>query len=119
MWPHAILSIFTTIALIALPLASPLSQEYQLSNGLKLIVQEDHRAPVAVVQIWYKVGSAHEHRGVTGVSHALEHMMFKGTKAYPDGLFSQIVAEKVGARMHSLVPIIPLIISNGHQKMWA
>jgi len=96
MWPHAILSIFTTIALIALPLASPLSQEFQLSNGLKLIVQEDHRAPVAVVQIWYKVGSAHEHRGVTGVSHALEHMMFKGTKAYPDGLFSQIVAEKGG-----------------------
>ncbi len=96
MWPHIILSIFTTIALIVLPLASPLSQEFALSNGLKLIVQEDHRAPVAVVQIWYKVGSAHEHRGITGVSHALEHMMFKGTENYPEGQFSQIVAEKGG-----------------------
>ncbi len=96
MWPHTILSIFITVAIIALPKANASVKEFELSNGLKLIVQEDHRAPVAVVQIWYKVGSAHERRGITGVSHALEHMMFKGTEAYPDGQFSEIVAAKGG-----------------------
>lgn len=96
MWPHTILSIFITVAIIALPTANASVKEFELSNGLKLIVQEDHRAPVAVVQIWYKVGSAHERRGITGVSHALEHMMFKGTEAYPDGQFSEIVAAKGG-----------------------
>ena len=96
MWPHTILSIFMTVAIIALPTANASVKEFELSNGLKLIVQEDHRAPVAVVQIWYKVGSAHERRGITGVSHALEHMMFKGTEAYPDGQFSEIVAAKGG-----------------------
>ncbi len=96
MWPHTILSIFIAVAIIALPKANASVKEFELSNGLKLIVQEDHRAPVAVVQIWYKVGSAHERRGITGVSHALEHMMFKGTEAYPDGQFSEIVAAKGG-----------------------
>jgi zinc protease len=96
MWPHTILSIFITVALIAVPTANASVKEFELSNGLKLIVQQDHRAPVAVVQIWYKVGSAHERRGITGVSHALEHMMFKGTEAYPDGQFSEIVAAKGG-----------------------
>ena len=57
--------------------------EYKLDNGLKLIVKEDHRAPVMVSQVWYKVGSSYEHDGITGVSHVLEHMMFKGTEAVP------------------------------------
>ena len=51
--------------------------EATLSNGLKVIVKPDHRAPVVVSQIWYKVGSSYEHAGITGVSHVLEHMMFK------------------------------------------
>ena len=51
-----------------------------LENGLKVIVKPDKRAPIVVAQIWYKVGSSYEHNGITGVSHALEHMMFKGTK---------------------------------------
>jgi zinc protease len=70
--------------------------EYELDNGLKLIVKEDHRAPVMVSQVWYKVGSSYEHDGITGVSHVLEHMMFKGTDAYPTGQFSQIISENGG-----------------------
>ncbi|HHZ87800.1 MAG TPA: insulinase family protein, partial [Chromatiaceae bacterium] len=54
--------------------------EYHLQNGLKLIVKEDHRSPVVVSQIWYKVGSSYEVDGNTGLAHVLEHMMFKGTK---------------------------------------
>lgn len=63
-----------------------------LPNGLKVIVKEDKRAPVAVSQIWYKVGSIDEHEGKTGLSHALEHMMFKGTAAIPSGEFARRVA---------------------------
>lgn len=72
------------------------THEYLLDNGLKLIVQEDHRAPVAVVQIWYKVGASYEQDGATGVTHALEHMMFKRTKNLATGEFSRLVAERGG-----------------------
>lgn len=58
---------------------APATHEFTLDNGLKLIVREDHRAPVAVSQLWYKVGSSYETPGKTGLSHALEHMMFKGS----------------------------------------
>ncbi len=70
--------------------------ERVLANGLKVIVKEDHRAPVVVSQIWYKVGSSYEHDGITGISHVLEHMMFKGTERYPAGEFSRIIAENGG-----------------------
>ncbi len=70
--------------------------EYELDNGLKLLVKEDHRAPVVVSQVWYKVGGSYEHDGVTGVSHALEHMMFKGTEKYAPGEFSRIISENGG-----------------------
>ncbi|HMM74557.1 MAG TPA: pitrilysin family protein [Gammaproteobacteria bacterium] len=72
------------------------THEYTLANGLKLIVQEDHRAPVAVVQIWYKVGASYEQDGATGVSHALEHMMFKRTQHLATGEFSRLIAERGG-----------------------
>ena len=71
--------------------------EKTFPNGMKVIVKEDHRAPVVISQVWYKVGSAQEHSGITGVSHVLEHMMFKGTKKYPSGVFTSMVAE-IGAR---------------------
>ncbi|MEZ5534631.1 MAG: pitrilysin family protein [Thiolinea sp.] len=67
--------------------------EYELDNGLKVLVKQDKRAPIAVVQLWYKVGSGHEHSGITGVSHVLEHMMFKGTEKYPTGEFNRIIGE--------------------------
>lgn len=67
-------------------------QEFKLNNGLKVLVKEDHRAPIAVSMIWYNVGSADEPGGITGVSHAIEHMMFKGTAQYPLGVFSKTIA---------------------------
>jgi zinc protease len=70
--------------------------EYQLNNGLKLIVQEDHRAPVVVSQVWYRAGALDEVNGKSGVAHVLEHMMFKGTKAVPAGQFSRLVAAAGG-----------------------
>ncbi|MGQ2966596.1 M16 family metallopeptidase [Methylophilus sp.] len=67
-----------------------------LKNGLKLIVQEDHRAPVVVSQVWYRAGSLDEVNGKTGVAHVLEHMMFKGTPSVPAGQFSRQIAAAGG-----------------------
>jgi len=67
-----------------------------LDNGLRVVVREDRRAPVVVNQIWYRVGSIDEYRGVTGVSHALEHMMFKATDELESGEFSRRVARRGG-----------------------
>lgn len=71
-------------------------QEYTLENGLKIVVQEDHRSPVVVSQIWYRAGSLDEVNGKTGVAHVLEHMMFKGTKAVKAGQFSRLIAAAGG-----------------------
>lgn len=68
------------------------TQSFTLANGLKLIVKEDHRAPTAVQMVWYKAGSIDEHNGTTGLAHALEHMMFKGTKNMAPGEFSAKIA---------------------------
>jgi zinc protease len=62
-----------------------------LPNGLKVIVTEDHTSPIAVFQIWYRVGSKDEEAGLTGMSHLLEHMMFKGTEKYGPGEISREV----------------------------
>src|SRR3990170_202279 len=70
--------------------------ERTLANGLKVIVKEDHRAPVIVQQIWYKAGSMDERTGTTGIAHVLEHMMFKGTRAVPAGEFSKRIAAAGG-----------------------
>jgi len=70
--------------------------EKTLANGLKVIVREDHRAPVLVQQIWYKAGSMDELTGKTGVAHVLEHLMFKGTKSVPAGEFSRRIAAAGG-----------------------
>lgn len=69
---------------------------HTLKNGLKVLVKEDHRSPVVVSQIWYKVGSSYEPDGITGISHMLEHMMFKGTDKHPQGEFSKIIASHGG-----------------------
>jgi len=70
--------------------------ERTLSNGLKVVIKEDHRAPVVVQQIWYKAGSMDEITGKTGIAHVLEHMMFKGTKTVPMGEFSKQIAAAGG-----------------------
>ncbi|HID81386.1 MAG TPA: insulinase family protein, partial [Thiotrichales bacterium] len=90
--------IILALILTGLPffVAAQKVSEFYLENGMKVLVKEDHRAPVAVSQVWYKVGASNEHSGITGVSHVLEHMMFKGTPKYPGGKFSAIVAENGG-----------------------
>lgn len=85
------------ICLAVIPLISQAEiQEFKLSNGMKVIVQEDHRAPVVVSQVWYRAGALDEVNGKTGVAHVLEHMMFKGTKKVPAGQFSRMIAAAGG-----------------------
>ena len=70
--------------------------EYILSNGMKVLLVEVPKAPVATVQVWYRVGSRNEVMGRAGLSHMLEHMMFKGTVKYPKGSFSRIIRKNGG-----------------------
>ncbi|MDR0379741.1 MAG: insulinase family protein [Candidatus Accumulibacter sp.] len=70
--------------------------EHQLTNGLRIIVMEDRRAPTAVHMAWYRAGSMDETNGTTGVAHLLEHMMFKGTPTIGAGEFSRLVAAAGG-----------------------
>src|SRR5690349_15654880 len=72
------------------------AQEFRLDNGLRLVVKEDHRAPTAVQQVWYRIGGMDEEVGTTGVAHMLEHLMFKGTPRFKPGEFSRLVAEAGG-----------------------
>ena len=81
----------------ARPSAAERTFEHTLDNGMKIIVREDHRAPVMVSQVWYRVGSSYEHAGVTGVSHVLEHLMFKGTPKVPSGEFSKLISQYGGS----------------------
>src|SRR5205085_3711356 len=70
----------------------PQISHFTLENGLEVVVIPDHRTPVVTHMVWYKVGSADETPGKSGLAHFLEHLMFKGTKKNPMGLFSQTVA---------------------------
>lgn len=86
-------------ALMAAPVAAQSSSgvtEFTLDNGLQVLVREDHRAPVVVSQVWYRVGSSYETRGETGLSHLFEHMMFKGTERHAEGEFSEIISREGG-----------------------
>ena len=65
---------------------------FTLPNGLEVVVIPDQRVPVATHMVWYKVGSADETPGKSGLAHFLEHLMFKGTVKNPAGRFSQVVA---------------------------
>lgn len=90
-----VIAYFVLLLLPHLGLAQDV-HEYHLKNGLKLLVKEDHRAPVVISEIWYKVGSSYEPNGITGISHALEHMMFRGTKKYGPDVLEHIVAKNGG-----------------------
>ncbi|QUS41271.1 insulinase family protein [Tardiphaga alba] len=68
---------------------------FKLDNGMQVVVIEDHRTPVVTQMIWYKVGSADETPGKSGLAHFLEHLMFKGTAKHPAGEFSQTV-QRIG-----------------------
>lgn len=67
--------------------------EHILGNGLKILLEENHSAPVASVNLCYRVGSKHERAGITGISHLLEHLMFKGTALHPKGEFDRLLTE--------------------------
>ena len=70
---------------------------FTLDNGLEAVVIEDNRAPVVVHMMWYKVGSADETSGKSGIAHFLEHLMFKGTETMEPGEFSRVVAANGGS----------------------
>ncbi|MHC5226196.1 M16 family metallopeptidase [Ignatzschineria sp. LJL83] len=72
------------------------THEATLENGLKVVIREDHRTPVATTMVWYKVGSVDEPRGLGGISHMLEHMMFKGTDTLGPNEHSTIIANLGG-----------------------
>ncbi|MGE5125608.1 MAG: M16 family metallopeptidase [Betaproteobacteria bacterium] len=81
--------------LAAIPIPEIPYQKYVLGNGLTLIVHEDHKAPIAAVNIWYHVGSKNEKPGKTGFAHLFEHLMFNGSENFNDDYFK--VLEKIGA----------------------
>lgn len=94
-----LLNFLRLLVLLILPVsafATAPVHEFTLANGLKVLVREDHRAPVVVSQIWYKVGSSYEPSDLTGISHLLEHLMFKGTPEVPGGEFSRLIAANGG-----------------------
>jgi zinc protease len=71
--------------------------EFTLENGMQAVVIEDHRAPVVVHMVWYRVGAADEPPGRSGIAHFLEHLMFKATETLENGEFSQIVEANGGS----------------------
>ena len=71
-------------------------ETFTLDNGMQVVVIPNHRVPVITHMVWYKVGSADEGPGESGIAHFLEHLMFKGTPSYPDGEFSRILARNGG-----------------------
>ena len=73
-------------------LVAPKVEQARLDNGLQIIVIPDHRAPVVTHMVWYRVGSADEPAGKSGIAHFFEHLMFRGTATFPDGTFSKTVA---------------------------
>ena len=92
--PALSLLLFALLAPLTASSAGPqTTHEFTLDNGLKVIVREDRRAPLVVSQLWYKVGSSYETPGQTGLSHALEHMMFKGSEKLAPGEASRILRE--------------------------
>ena len=69
----------------------------RLDNDLTVLLLEDHRAPAVTLQVWYKVGARNERLGITGISHLLEHLMFRGTPKYGEGEFSRLVKQRGGS----------------------
>ena len=69
---------------------------FQLENGMDIVTIPNHRSPVVVHMVWYRVGSGDDPNGKSGLSHFLEHLMFKGTESHPSGTFSKLVAVNGG-----------------------
>ncbi len=92
------LSILFCLLCTAVSIAGLKEQVFEriLPNGLKVLLLENHKAPVLTFQVWYRVGSRNEQWGRTGLSHMLEHMMFKGSKKFSAQEFTRLVAENGG-----------------------
>lgn len=71
-----------------------------LPNGLRVLIQEAHAAPVATFMLWYRVGSRNETAGLTGVSHWVEHLLFKGTPSHPAGTLTRLI-DRLGGRWNA------------------
>jgi len=92
----ALLLVLAVAALMAQPADVDIPfEKFTLSNGLTVIVHEDHKAPIVAVNIWYHVGSKNEKRGKTGFAHLFEHLMFNGSEHFNSDYFK--VLEKIGA----------------------
>src|SRR6201982_3382870 len=89
------LVVTTTGAFAQTTFTSEPPTSFTLQNGLQVLIIQDHRTPVVTQMVWYKVGSADETPGKSGLAHFLEHLMFKGTAQHPVGEFSQTVL-KIG-----------------------
>jgi zinc protease len=104
------------VALLAMPLARPMSaaaeevpaeeaiSDFTLENGLEVVVIPLHRAPVVTQMVWYKIGSADEPPGKSGIAHFFEHLMFKGTKQHGPGEFMAKVAE-IGGQQNAFTSL--------------
>ena len=95
-----ILAILGVMLATALPAFAQANKElvtsFELDNGMQVVVVEDNRAPVLQHMIWYRIGSADEPRGISGVAHLLEHLLFKATDTMESGEFSATVAANGG-----------------------
>lgn len=91
---------FLTLPLISFAKNTPV-QHYTLSNGLNIYVKTIKRSPVVLSQVWYRVGGSYEHNGITGLSHLLEHMMFKGTTEFPGDAFTKTIT-KLGGVLNAM-----------------
>jgi zinc protease len=76
--------------------SDPKATQFELSNGLKILVIEDHRSPVVTHMLWFRVGGTDDPPGLSGAAHLFEHLMFKGTKNVPPGELSKTVARNGG-----------------------
>jgi zinc protease len=102
---------------------------HTLDNGLKVVVIPDHRAPVVTQMLWYRVGSADERRGKSGIAHFLEHLMYQGTERIAAGDFSKIIAAEGGednaftgedvTAYHQTIPkeVLPLVMELEADRM--
>ena len=92
---HVLSAVFALAFALPAAAADPVTT-FSLENGLNVVVIEDHRAPVVVQMIWYRVGAADEPAGHSGIAHFLEHLMFKGTDTIGPNQFSAIVEAQGG-----------------------
>lgn len=95
-----VLPFIAWLPLMATAASTPATQDFVLDNGLKVVVREDHRSPIVTAQLWIKVGSSYEPPGQSGLSHALEHMVYKGSSKACAGEFAQIL-KKLGASQNA------------------